>query len=223
MIDHTPRRVLILSDSKNMTFDCSILREPVVAFRENLFYLRDLYKHKQSIEQTDIVLISAGINDMRHKKASPITLHNHLRAFTSQFKTEFLFDSISPLSMCADRFNNLNNAIDNCKVNNVAGLTQETLVKTGNKDVLGANFVHALQLIERQHNLILKRLQRGLPRLPRRNSDEVIAYRRARLAAHLSSMRSLCPRSFHLALQVENKLLKLTIKLLYKCIILIII
>ncbi len=42
-----------------------------------------------------------------------------------------------------------------CKVNDVAGLTQETVVKAGNKDVLGANFVRALQLIERQHNLIL--------------------------------------------------------------------
>ncbi len=42
-----------------------------------------------------------------------------------------------------------------CKVNDVAGLTQETVVKAGNKDVLGANLVRALQLIERQHNLIL--------------------------------------------------------------------
>ncbi|KAL5268056.1 hypothetical protein ACHWQZ_G004937 [Mnemiopsis leidyi] len=36
------RKVLILSDSKNMTFDCSSLSEPTVAFRKNLFYLRDL-------------------------------------------------------------------------------------------------------------------------------------------------------------------------------------
>ena len=46
-------------------------------------------------------------------------------------------------------------AVKWCKVNNVEGLTEETVVKAGNKDVLGANFVRALQLIERQHNLIL--------------------------------------------------------------------
>ena len=105
------RKVLILSDSKNMTFDCSSLSEPTVAFRKNLFYLRDLDHHSQSIEQADLVLISAGINDLRHGKADPLTLHNHLAAFTGRFKTHFIFDSVSPVAMRADRFNGLNTDI----------------------------------------------------------------------------------------------------------------
>ncbi|MCP4262052.1 MAG: alpha-ketoglutarate-dependent dioxygenase AlkB [Planctomycetes bacterium] len=107
-----PRRVLVLSDSKNMTFDCSLLKEPVIAFRENLFHLRDLYQHHESIAQADIVLISAGINDMRHRRVDPITLHNHLKHFTEQYNTQFIFDAVSPLTMHADRFNKLNNDID---------------------------------------------------------------------------------------------------------------
>ena len=107
-----PRRVLILSDSKNSTFDCSLFREPVVAFRENMFYLRDLENHSRAIEQVDLVLISAGVNDLKHGRVDPITLHNHLVDVTSQYKTEFLFDSISPLNMSADRFNTLNDSID---------------------------------------------------------------------------------------------------------------
>ena len=106
------RKVLILSDSKNMTFDCSSLSEPTVAFRKNLFYLRDLEQHRQSIEQADLVLISAGINDLRHGKADPLTLHNHLAAFTGRFKTHFIFDSVSPVAMRADRFNGLNTDIN---------------------------------------------------------------------------------------------------------------
>lgn len=105
------RKVLILSDSKNMTFDCSLLSEPTVAFRKNLFYLRDLEQHSQSIAQADLVLISAGINDLRHGKADPITLHNHLAAFTGRFKSHFIFDSVSPVAMRADRFNGLNTDI----------------------------------------------------------------------------------------------------------------
>ena len=104
-----PRRVLILSDSRNMDFDCSLFKEPVVAFRKNLFYLRDIEQHRRSIEQSDIVLISSGINDIRHSKASPAKIHDHLKSFTSQFKAQFLFEAIAPLSMNNDRFNTINN------------------------------------------------------------------------------------------------------------------
>ena len=58
------KRVLILSDSKNSTFDCTAFRDPI-AFRSNLFYLRDLADHSEAIKQSDIVLISAGINDIK--------------------------------------------------------------------------------------------------------------------------------------------------------------
>ena len=107
-----PRRVLILSDSRNMDFDCSLLKEPVVAFRRNLFYLRDIEQHRESIEQSDIVLISSGINDVRHHKASPKVIHDHLKSITSKFKAQFLFEAIAPISMNNDRFNLINDDRD---------------------------------------------------------------------------------------------------------------
>ena len=115
--DHqTPQRhlrVLILSDSKNRTFDCSLLKEPIIAFREDLFHLRDLAQHQALIEQSDLVLISAGVNDLRYGRADPMTLHNHLKHFTSQFRTDFIFDAISPLNLSADPYFELNDRIDN--------------------------------------------------------------------------------------------------------------
>ena len=108
----TPRRVLILSDSKNMDFDCSLLKSPVKVFRKNLFYLRDIAQHSLAIQQSDLVLISSGINDLRHRKASPLQIHNFLKSFTEQFQTQFLFDSICPMAMRADRFNLINQQSD---------------------------------------------------------------------------------------------------------------
>ena len=110
-----PKRVLILSDSKNASFDCTELQEPAVAFRNDLFLLRDLDQHDESIRQADVVLISAGINDMRKNGADPLTLHNHVKHFINKYShlnVQFIFDSISPLSINADRFNNMNRAID---------------------------------------------------------------------------------------------------------------
>jgi alkylated DNA repair dioxygenase AlkB len=108
-----PKKVLILSDSKNADFDCSLLQDPVVAFREPLFYLRDLDKHSVAINQGDVVLISAGLNDIRFGRADPWTLHNHLRHVARRFpRTQFLFDSISPLTMTADPYNKVNRDIN---------------------------------------------------------------------------------------------------------------
>ena len=106
------KRVLILSDSKNCNFDCSQFRSPVIAFRKNLFFLRDLKEHRESIQQADIVLISAGINDIQKNRKSAVQLHNHIRCFIEQFpRTVFLFDAVSPLSIHADRFNTYNDII----------------------------------------------------------------------------------------------------------------
>ena len=91
----------------------SVLHEPVVAFREDLFHLRDLNQHFRSIEQADVVLLSAGINDLRKHHAHPSTLHDFIERSVDQYKnTKFIFDSISPLSMNADRFNHMNQSID---------------------------------------------------------------------------------------------------------------
>lgn len=109
-----PKRVLILSDSKNADFDCSLLREPhVQAFRLPLYRLRDLSNHGQAIEQADLVLISSGVNDIRFGRAKPWTLHDHMRYLASRFpRTQFMFDSISPISMSANRFTKINQFIN---------------------------------------------------------------------------------------------------------------
>ncbi|KAL5270252.1 hypothetical protein ACHWQZ_G001104 [Mnemiopsis leidyi] len=109
------KRVLILSDSKNRQFDCSRFRSPRIAVeRKDLFLLRDLREHRDAISKADIVLISAGVNDLRRTRVGASTLLNHLRDFTRLFpRTKFLFDSVSPLAMRAVRFNSLNREIDN--------------------------------------------------------------------------------------------------------------
>lgn len=107
-----PRKVLILSDSKNASFDVSLFKEPIVAFRENLFNLRDLDQHSNAIRNVDVVLISAGVNDLKHGRADPVTIHDHLANVTRRFKTQFLFDAISNVTMNADRFNRLNDNIN---------------------------------------------------------------------------------------------------------------
>ena len=108
-----PLRVLVLSDSKNRTFDCSLLKEPIVTFRRDLFHLKDLAEHRTSIEQSDVVLVSAGVNDLRYRRSEPRLLHDDLRQFTSQFpSTQFIFDSVSPVALNADPHNTLNDSID---------------------------------------------------------------------------------------------------------------
>ena len=107
------KQVLILSDSKNRSFDCSLFTGPVVAFRKDLFFLRDLSQHSDAIAQADVVLISAGVNDIRRNKVDARTIHDHVKNFFARFKnTQFLFDSISPVSMDADRFNHINDCIN---------------------------------------------------------------------------------------------------------------
>ncbi len=78
-----------------------------------MYFLRDLNKHCRAVEQADIVLISAGVNDLMKNAVSARLLHDHVRAFISRFpNTQFLFDSVTPLAMRADRFNLLNDTIE---------------------------------------------------------------------------------------------------------------
>lgn len=108
-----PIRVLLLSDSKNRAFDSSLLKEPIVAFRKDLFYLRDLRQHMPAIAQSDVVLISSGLNDIRFAGASPQVLDHHLRALCEKFpNVQFIFDSIAPVALRVDPNRRLNNSID---------------------------------------------------------------------------------------------------------------
>jgi alkylated DNA repair dioxygenase AlkB len=111
--NNRPKRVLILSDSKNRSFDCSLFREPVIAFRKDLFHLRNLEDHTEVIKQSDVVLISAGVNDLRRDRADPLSLHDYVKHFTPQFpQTQFIFDAVSPVSLKSDPYYSLNNSIN---------------------------------------------------------------------------------------------------------------
>ena len=78
-----------------------------------MFYIHDIEKQAAIIEQMDLVLISAGLNDIRFKHASAQNLVEHLRYISHRFpRTQFLFDSITPLLLKADRFNVINDIID---------------------------------------------------------------------------------------------------------------
>lgn len=107
------RQVLVLSDSKNRTFDCSQFREPVVAFSRELYHLRHIWQHRESIAKSEVVIISAGLNDLRFGKANPKALQRLMSDLSREFpKVQFLFDSISPVALHADPHRSLNDDID---------------------------------------------------------------------------------------------------------------
>ena len=115
-----------------------------MAFRRDLFFLRDLSQHSDAIARADVVLISAGVNDIRKNKVDARTLHDHVKNFVARFKnTQFLFDSICPVSMNADRFNHVNDCINK---------TNEFLVKLS---------------IRTEHLKLFDNLCFGLPHLAR--------------------------------------------------------
>ena len=62
---HDPKKILILSDSKNLGFDPSEFRSPSIAcFKEACYSLADIRDHEDKIALADVILISAGVNDI---------------------------------------------------------------------------------------------------------------------------------------------------------------
>ena len=78
-----------------------------------MYYLKDLNKHEAAIKQADIVLVSAGLNDLTFNKVSPTVLAGHMQHFANHCRqhyprTKILFDSICPIALHADPYNNRN-------------------------------------------------------------------------------------------------------------------
>ena len=168
----TVRRVLILSDSKNRGFDTQTFKEPIVCHRKDMFYLKDLVNHIDEICKHDVILVSAGINDIMKERATPTVIRDHMRWFSELLArrapdTYLLFDAISNVALSADRHGWLNQAINatnrmvfqySARVKNLRvfdtlqfgrthlALDGIHLTKAG-KTVLGASWVHSTMII----------------------------------------------------------------------------
>ena len=96
--------VLILCDRRNDSFDCSQLRKPIIAYKCIIRFLEDLNRHSEKVHKADIVLISAGIYDIKTNGVSASMLHDHVRDFLSQFPTtQFIFESVTTLKWDGSR------------------------------------------------------------------------------------------------------------------------
>ena len=107
--------VLILCDSKNESFDCSKLRKPIIANKHTIFYLKDLNRYSQEVQKADIVLISAGIYDIKtNVRVFASMLHDRVRDFISKFPTtQFIFESVTTLKWDGSReHSEINKTID---------------------------------------------------------------------------------------------------------------
>ena len=86
---HDPKRILILSDSRNLGFDPSEFKDPSIAcFKEACYTLADIREHDAKIALADVILISAGVNDiLRGDNVSDIFLN--LRILMEHYNRKF--------------------------------------------------------------------------------------------------------------------------------------
>ena len=111
------KRVLVLTDSRNKTFDPSIFREPVVCFKQMLYNLNQLPAHREEISKADIVVLSCGVNDICRLRAGGWSLFSYLENLIKEAQTRFpnttfLFGSVSPVGRNIDRNNIFNKEIN---------------------------------------------------------------------------------------------------------------
>ena len=113
----SPKRVLVLGDSLNKDFDPYMFRYPIVCYKEPLKQLRNLLDHEQSIAKSDLVIISAGVNDLTtlHIPASTAaaTLARNMEYLQEKYpNVEFLLNSVSPVGIRYQSSSHVNNQID---------------------------------------------------------------------------------------------------------------
>lgn len=103
----TKHKILVLTDSRNESFDSNEFKNSLVCFTEPMYYLKDLVDHKQQIGEARCVLISSGLNDIIKHNATPDILAEHMTHFVSRAKklhpnTTILYESVGPLALRAD-------------------------------------------------------------------------------------------------------------------------
>lgn len=105
-----PKRILILSDSKNLGFDPSDFKNPAIAcFKEACYTIDNIRDHEHKIAQADVILISTGVNDiLRGKSALDIflKLRRLMEFYNRKFPEKmFLFYAISEVTGRYEKYN----------------------------------------------------------------------------------------------------------------------
>ena len=100
------KRVLILSDSRNLDFDINLFKQPIECKIYPMYHLKNILQVEPLILESDIVLISSGVNDITQWKWDGASVANFLIDFltTAQQKfpnTQFLINSIAPTKLVA--------------------------------------------------------------------------------------------------------------------------
>ena len=112
---HSPKKVLILSDSRNLSFDTSDFKsQSVVCFKEPCYTLDSISQHENKIAQADVVLISTGINDIIRERGDALQLFDYLRNLMESYYNKypskiFIFYAVSDVS---GKFIDFNPVID---------------------------------------------------------------------------------------------------------------
>ena len=108
-----PYRLLVLTDSRNKDFDPAIFKNNITCIKKTLYTLENIESFSHEIDNSDIVLISVGVNDIVRNSTNPGVVHNKFRDFLQKFRnTKFLFMTVCPISMRADKLNTYNPDID---------------------------------------------------------------------------------------------------------------
>ena len=86
---YDPKKILVLSDSRNLSFDPSEFKDPSIAcFKEPCYTLADIRNHEEKIALADVILISAGINDIL-RGGSTFDIFSNLRLLMEHYSRKF--------------------------------------------------------------------------------------------------------------------------------------
>ena len=112
---HSPKKVLVLSDSRNLSFDTSDFKsQSVVCFKEPCYTLDSISQHDSKIAQAEVVLISTGINDIIKERGDALELFDYLRELMESYNNKypskiFIFYAVSDVS---GKYTDFNPVID---------------------------------------------------------------------------------------------------------------
>ena len=100
------KRVLILSDSRNLDFDINLFKGSIECKIYPMYHLKYITQVEPLISESDIVLISSGVNDITQWKWDGTSVANFLVDFLTTAKqkfpnTQFLINSIAPTKLVA--------------------------------------------------------------------------------------------------------------------------
>ena len=100
-------RVLILTDSRNLNFDVKYLKSPIKCTTYPMYHLNHITQVEPLIAESDLVLISSGVNDITQWRADGAEVADFMISFLTTARqkfpnTQFLFNSIAPTNLVAN-------------------------------------------------------------------------------------------------------------------------